>query len=72
VSVTLDNQDTVVHNFAIYESEQDAGGQRNPLFQGDNVDAGSEVTYEFRSPPAGDYFFQCDIHPTMNGDVSVQ
>jgi plastocyanin len=71
VSVTLDNQDTAPHNFAIYRNEEDAGSQSNPLFQGDNVDPQASETYEFKSPPKGNYFFHCDIHPTMNGEAIV-
>jgi plastocyanin len=72
VSVTLDNQDTVAHDFAIYENEQDGQAQSNPLFKGDQVAAGESTSYEFKSPAPGDYYFQCDIHPTMNGGVTVQ
>jgi plastocyanin len=72
VSVTLDNKDTAPHDFAIYRSEEDATAQQDALFTGDQVAPGTEANYEFRSPPKGDYYFQCNIHPTMNGDVVVQ
>ena len=30
------------------------------------------VTYTFHSPPAGEYRFQCDVHPAqMKGTVKV-
>jgi plastocyanin len=70
-SVTLDNQDTAPHNFSIYRSEQAASAQKGALFRGDNVDAGSSTTYEFEPPKPGRYYFHCDIHPTMNGEVVV-
>jgi|SRR5919108_2807966 plastocyanin len=70
-SVTLDNQDTAPHNFSIYRNEQDASAQKAALFRGDNVDPGSSTTYEFEPPKPGRYFFHCDIHPTMNGEVVV-
>lgn len=71
VSLTLDNRDSAPHNFAIYENDADAEAQENAIFQGENV-TGSSTTYEFEAPPGGEYPFQCDIHPDMNGTVTVQ
>jgi plastocyanin len=67
----LDNQDTLPHNVALYETEQDADAQQNALFQGDTIDGGETVTYEFTTPAAGEYVFQCDVHPTMRGSAAV-
>jgi plastocyanin len=72
VSVTLDNQDTVPHDFAIYPDEEAATARQNDIFAGEQAPAGSETTYEFESPEAGDYYFLCTIHPTMNGTVVVE
>jgi plastocyanin len=72
VSVTLNNQDTAPHDFAIYRSEEDATAQQSALFTGEQVAPGAETSFEFRAPPKGEYYFQCDIHPTMNGDVVAQ
>jgi plastocyanin len=72
VTVTLDNQDTVPHDLALYPDEEAGAAQQDALFTGEEVPAGSETTYEFRSPPQGDYYFQCNIHPTMNGEVVVE
>ncbi len=72
VVVTLDNQDSLPHNLSIYADEADAEGQDNALFQGENVDGGSNITYEFTAPPPGDYVFQCDIHPAMRGTATTE
>jgi plastocyanin len=72
VSMTLDNQDTVPHDFAIYPDEEAATARRGDIFTGEQVPAGSESTYEFESPEAGNYYFLCSIHPTMNGAVVVE
>ena len=72
VTMTLDNQDSLPHNVSIYETEADADSQDNPLFQGDNVDGGASIDYEFTSPPPGDYVFQCDIHPAMRGTATAE
>lgn len=70
--VTLDNEDTVVHDFSLYETEEDADAQASALFDGADVDGGDSIDYDFTTPAAGDYVFQCDIHPTMRGDATVQ
>jgi plastocyanin len=72
VAVTLDNQDAVPHNFALYETEADADAQEPALFQGENVDGGATFDYEFTSPPPGEYVFQCDVHPTMRGTATTE
>ena len=67
VVIEFANEDDVEHNLSIYEEE---GGER--LFEGERVPAGEHVEFEVESPEAGEYYFQCDIHPTtMNGDVLV-
>jgi plastocyanin len=72
VVVTLDNQDSLPHNFSVYADEAAADGQDDPLFQGENVDGGSSMDYEFTAPASGEYVFQCDLHPTMRGTATVE
>lgn len=66
--ITFVNDDTVEHNIAIYES--DAAEQ--DIFVGDVIPGGQETTYTFAGPEAGEYYFQCDVHPAMNGTVTVE
>jgi plastocyanin len=72
VTLTLDNQDSLPHNLSLYETEADADGQDEALFQGDNVDGGASIDYEFAAPPPGEYVFQCDIHPAMRGRATAE
>jgi plastocyanin len=68
---TLVNEDTVQHNIAIYESPDEASGEK--LFDGDLVDGGSEETYTFPPLKEGEHFFNCEVHPTaMTGTVTVE
>ena len=60
------NEDSVDHNVAIYEDE---GGAE--LFKGEIVSGGSSADYQIPPIPAGEYYFQCDIHPAMNGTAVV-
>jgi plastocyanin len=65
-SLTFTNEDTVEHNVAIYDEE---GGEE--LFKGDVIPGGQETTYSIPALDKGEYYFQCDIHPAMNGTVTV-
>jgi plastocyanin len=68
-TVTLVNEDSVAHNFAIYEDDSAS----KDLFQGQNVDGGGEVDYDIPALEAGEYFFRCDLHPTaMVGTAVVE
>ena len=69
VSVTFDNQDAAIpHNWAMYEEGPPAQGD---LFIGETFNGVAEQTYNFTTPGAGEYYFQCDVHPAMNGTAEV-
>lgn len=69
-TITFDNQDaTVQHNIAIYA---DATVAEN-LFRGELVTGPKTVDYAIPALAAGEYYFQCDVHPgLMHGTVAVQ
>jgi plastocyanin len=68
ITIVLDNQDEgIPHNVSIYMEE---GGE--PLFQGELVTGSARIDYQIPQLAAGEYFFQCDVHPTtMTGSVRV-
>lgn len=68
IMIVLDNQDEAIpHNVSIYVSQ---GG--DPLFQGELVTGPARIDYQIPQLEAGEYFFQCDVHPTtMTGTVTV-
>ena len=66
-TVRLNNGDDVEHNFSIYTEE---GGEA--LFQGETVEGGDSIEYDVSALEPGEYYFQCDIHPDMNGTVTVE
>ena len=68
-SLAFANEDSssIQHNVAIYEEEGGAD-----LFIGDVIPGGQEVTYDVPALDKGEYYFQCDVHPGMNGTVTVE
>jgi plastocyanin len=69
-TLTFDNKDAgTPHNIAIYQSEADL---TNPLFRGEVVTGPATTTYDIPALKPGTYYFHCDVHPTMNGTVTVQ
>ena len=67
--VDFDNADSQPHNLAIYPSEEEL---ESPLFKGAIIQAGQSTEYEIEPIEPGEYYFHCDVHPTMNGDVVVE
>jgi plastocyanin len=66
-TITLVNNDTAPHNITIYTEEGgDVIGE-----VGGTAEAGQTVDLEVPALEAGTYYFQCDIHPDMNGSVVV-
>jgi plastocyanin len=65
------NEDQLVHNIAIYPDDAAADNQSDALFDGDDI-TGTTVTYQVPALEAGEYVFQCDTHPDMNGTVVVE
>ncbi len=70
VELTLENNDSVPHNFALYAT----GQAQEEIFIGETFSGPDEsMTYEFDAPDEfGTYFFRCDVHPTtMTGSFVV-
>jgi plastocyanin len=67
--IDFHNDEAVPHNVAIYEREDFSG---LAFFQGAVIVGPASTEYHFKAPPAGTYYFRCDIHPTtMIGKVLV-
>lgn len=66
--VEVDNQDGgVPHNFSIYDSQ---GGRA--LFKGQVFTGPASRSEHVQGLPPGTYYFQCDVHPGMNGVLIVK
>jgi len=68
IAIVFDNKDTVLHNFALYETSAAA----DSIFVGKLISK-KIITYTFTAPSTpGTYFFRCDVHPfTMTGSFTV-
>jgi plastocyanin len=69
-TIAFGNEDPDQHNVAIYPSADEL---TDPLFRGDIIGGPDTIEYSVDALDAGEYYFQCDVHPTtMNGTVVVQ
>ena len=67
-TITFENRDAgVQHNIAIYSDSSLA----DELFNGELVTGPTSVDYAVPALPPGEHYFQCNVHPNMNGSVVV-
>jgi plastocyanin len=69
VTIDFNNKDSIPHNFALYTDSS----ARTSIFVGQIITS-TTTTYKFTAPSTpGNYFFRCDVHPTiMTGTFVVQ
>ena len=72
ITLTVDNQDSTVHNMSIYPDEEAAESQSDAIFQGDDVEPGASAEYAIDPLDKGTYTFICDYHINMIGEVQVE
>ena len=66
-TVAFVNEDSMPHNIAIYADES----KSEKLYEGEMVTDGS-VVYDVPALAAGEYFFDCSLHPDMVGALVVE
>jgi plastocyanin len=66
-TITFTNNDTVPHNLSVYTEE---GGE--VIVQGEIINQGESETIDVSALDAGTYYFMCDLHPDMNGQLVVE
>lgn len=64
--IEFTNKDTAPHDVAIWDSSS----KGTNIFTGDPVsEQNKTVTYDVPALDAGEHYFECTIHPNMNGKV---
>jgi len=71
-TITFDNQDTVEHNLSIYPDAEAGLALEGAIFEGEHITGPATTEYKFQGPEKGEYYFQCDVHPNMNGTVTAK
>ena len=66
-TIAFTNEDAMPHNIAIYSDES----KSEKLFEGEMVTDGS-IVYDIPALDAGEYFFDCSLHPDMTGTLVVE
>ena len=66
-TIALVNKDAMPHNIAIYTDSS----KSEKLFEGEMVTGGT-VVYDLPALDAGEYFFDCSLHPNMTGTLVVE
>ena len=61
------NHDEASHNVSLYRTSS----FDRAIFEGEFVPGGDSAVYRIKPMNKGRYFFQCDIHPIMDGTVDV-
>jgi plastocyanin len=61
------NQEGMPHNVAIYTDSS----KSSKLFAGDLV-SNTDVVYEVPALEPGTYFFDCELHPNMTGEMVAE
>ena len=65
--IAFDNQEGAPHNVAIYRDSSAA----EKIFGEDPFSGPAVVVYEVPALAAGTYFFRCDVHPDMSGELTA-
>ena len=67
VTISFTNLDTESHNLAIYTDDT----TDTQLWIGDIISGGESIEYTVPALDAGTWYFECNVHPAMNGSVPV-
>ncbi|HEV8621884.1 MAG TPA: cupredoxin domain-containing protein [Actinomycetota bacterium] len=70
-TIAFDNKDSgIQHNVSVYPSATDL---TQPIEQGEIITGPATADYKVPALKSGEYYFHCDVHPTlMNGTLRVK
>jgi plastocyanin len=65
--IAFENQEGAAHNVAIYKDSTAA----EKVFGSDPFGGPASVAYDVPALERGTYFFRCDLHPDMKGELTI-
>ena len=68
-SITFDNRDAGTQHNIVIATDSSLSTQ---LFNGELITGPATIEYAIPALEAGEYYFLCLVHPTMNGSVLVR
>jgi plastocyanin len=69
LKMEFDNkQSGVPHNVGVY----DTAARAKEIFKGKEIIGPGTIAYDVPALAPGSYYFQCDIHPNMNGSLTAK
>lgn len=69
IELSFDNQDSgIPHDIQIYSGEDASGG---PMFSGEVISGPASTVYKVPGLAEGVHLFDCKIHPTMTGKLTI-
>ena len=69
--IYLENRDAEAHNISIYSADPATDENAEQLYKGKSVKGPGQEEYAFNELPPGEYWFQDDKVPGMNGTLHV-
>ncbi len=69
VTFQLTNSDSATHTLTVYEDDAYTKKVSGASVQ---VSGGKEGEFNVTFPKTGEFYFRCDIHPQMQGEIKVQ
>jgi hypothetical protein len=69
--IYMQNNDSEAHNISIYSADP-GNGKAKQLYKGKAIKGPGQEEYAIEGLPSGEYYFQDDKVPDMNGKVQVE
>jgi cytochrome c oxidase subunit II len=70
--ITFENQEAVPHNVAFFEGDDATAPRVLPEADTPPFPGPRSTTYNLPALEAGAYYFHCDVHPGMSGELNVR
>jgi hypothetical protein len=70
--ITFENQEAVPHNVAFFEGEDATAPRVLPEAETPPFPGPKSTKYNLPALKAGAYYFHCDVHPGMSGELNVR